>query len=59
MIRIVKILRSKWIDLIPIVLLGAIAMLKGVGYVTAGIGVVFWCFVYLTRHLIKIGDDYK
>lgn len=51
--KLLKVLKSKWWDLFPIVPFFLIAVLEGKGYWIAGISLIVWLFSLAIRHLVK------
>ena len=52
-IDLIKIAKSKYIDLFPVGIFILIAALEGVGYPIAGVATIIWLFMMALRHMIK------
>jgi len=51
--KFLKVMKSKWWDLYPIVAFFAIASLEGNGYWIGGVSLVWWLFVLAIRYFVK------
>jgi len=55
MITLVKILRSKYWDLFPLLIFIIVASLEGPGFWICGTATIVWVFTFLARYIMKLG----
>ena len=51
--KLLKVLRSKWWDLFPIVPFAIIAIAEGGAFWVGGVSLIIWGFSLVARYLIK------
>jgi len=51
--KIIKVLRSAWWDLFPMVSFLAIAIMEEKGFWIGGVSLIIWAFTLAIRHLLK------
>lgn len=53
MLKLVKVFKSKWWDLFPVVPFFIIAAAEGNTYWVAGVSLILWLFSLTIRHFVK------
>lgn len=51
--KLIKVFKSKWWDLFPVLSFLLIAILEGKGFWIGGVSLIVWLFSLTIRHLVK------